>query len=138
MKYTYQIETNAEFDNRTVHSDGSNMNAIFDKLLRITTKLTESCAGDILSLFPAVQKALDNGVPFDAAIMFWEGGVQWKEIDADDTITMDFHTRYLQVWNLRIPGGLDSGAEASLERVVLVYRGPYRTEVIGEAFRPGM
>lgn len=132
MKYKYLIETNSEFDNRAVHSDGSNMNAIFDKLLRITTKLTESCAGDILSLFPAVQKALDNGVPFDAAIMFWEGGVQWKEIDADDTITMDFHTRYLQVWNLCIPSGFDSGAEASLERVVLVYRGTSRTEVVGE------
>lgn len=132
MKYKYLIETNSEFDNRAVHSDSSNMNAIFDKLLRITTKLTESCAGDILSLFPAVQKALDNGVPFDAAIMFWEGGVQWKEIDADDTITMDFHTRYLQVWNLRIPSGFDSGAEASLERILLVYRGTSRTEVIGE------
>lgn len=132
MKYTYQIETNSEFDNRAVHSDSPNMNAIYDKLLRITTKLTESCAGDILSLFPAVQKALDNGVPFDAAIMFWEGGVQWKEIDADDTITMDFHTRYLQVWCLNIPGGFDAGAEASLERVVLVYRGTSRTEVIGE------
>lgn len=132
MKYKYLIETNSEFDNRAVHSDSSNMNAIFDKLLRITTKLTESCAGDILSLFPAVQKALDNGVPFDAAIMFWEGGVQWKKIDADDTITMDFHTRYLQVWNLRIPGGFDSGAEASLERILLVYRGTSRTEVIGE------
>ena len=132
MKYTYQINTCSEFDNRAVHSDGSNMNAIFDKLLRITTKLTENCAGDILSLFPAVQKALDNGAPFDAAIMFWEGGVQWKEIDADDTITMDFHASYLQVWNLRIPDGFASGAEASLERVVLVYRGPYSTEVIGE------
>lgn len=132
MKYTYQIETCSEFDSRAVHSAGPNMNDIFDKLLRITTKLTESCAGDILSLFPAVQKALDNGVPFDAAIMFWEGGVQWKEIDADDTITMDFHTRYLQVWNLRIPGGFDSGAEASLERILLVYRGTSRTEVIGE------
>ena len=132
MKYTYQIETCSEFDNRTVHSDSSNMNAIFDKLLRITTKLTESCAGDILSLFPAVQKALDNGVSFDAAIMFWEGGVQWKEIDADDTITMDFHTRYLQVWCLNIPGGFDAGAEASLDRILLVYRGTSRTEVIGE------
>lgn len=132
MKYKYLIETNSEFDNRAVHSDSSNMNAIFDKLLRITTKLTESCAGDILSLFPAVQKALDNGVPFDAAIMFWEGGVQWKEIDADDTITMDFHTRYLQVWNLRIPGGFDAEAEASLDRILLVYRGTSRTEVIGE------
>lgn len=132
MKYTYQIETNSEFDNRAVHSDSSNMNAIFDKLLRITTKLTESCAGDILSLFPAVQKALDNGVPFDAAIMFWEGGVQWKEIDADDTVTMDFHTRYLQVWCLNIPGGFDAGDEASLDRILLVYRGTSRTEVIGE------
>ena len=132
MKYKYLIETNSEFDNWAVHSDSSNMNAIYDKLLRITTKLTESCACDILSLFPAVQKALDNGVPFDAAIMFWEGGVQWKEIDADDTITMDFHTRYLQVWCLSLPAGFVSGAEVSLERVVLVYRGPYGTEVIGE------
>lgn len=132
MKYTYQIGTCSAFDNLAVHSDGQNMNAIFDKLLRIATKLTESCAGDILSLFPAVQKALDNGTPFDAAIMFWEGGVHWKEIDVDDTITMDFFTRYLQVWCLNIPGGFDSGAEASLERIVLFYRGASRTEVIGE------
>lgn len=132
MKYTYQIETNSDFDNRAVHSDVQNMDAIYDKLLRIAAKLTESCAGDIRSLFSAVQKALDTGVPFDAAIMFWEGGVQWKEIDADDTITMDFHTRYLQVWCLSLPAGFDSGAEVSLERVVLVYRGPYGTEVIGE------
>ena len=132
MKYTYQIETNSAFDNRAVHSDVQNMDAIFDKLLRIAAKLTESCAGDIRSLFSAVQNALDNGVPFDAAIMFWEGGVQWKEIDADDTITMDFHTRYLQIWCLNIPGGFDAGAEASLERVMLVYRGLCGIEVIGE------
>lgn len=132
MKYTYQIETYSGFDNLAVHSDDPNMNAIFDELLRITTKLTMNGAGDIRSLFPAVQKALDNGVPFDAAIMFWEGGVQWKEIDTDDTITMDFHTRYLQVWCLSIPGGFDSGAVASLERVLLVCRGLCGTEVIGE------
>lgn len=132
MKYKYLIETYSEFDGLTVHSDGPNMSAIFDKLLRITTKLTENCAGDILSLFPAVQKALDNGVPFDAAVMFGESGVQWKEIDADDTVTMDFHTRYLQVWCLNIPGGFDAEVEASLDRILLVYRGTSRTEVIGE------
>ena len=132
MKYKYLIETYSEFDGLTVHSDGPNMSAIFDKLLRITTKLTENCAGDILRLFPAVQKALDNGVPFDAAVMFGESGVQWKEIDADDTVTMDFHTRYLQVWCLNIPGGFDAEVEASLDRILLVYRGTSRTEVIGE------
>ena len=131
MKYKYLIETYSEFDGLTVHSDGPNMSAIFDKLLRITTKLTENCAGDILSLFPAVQKALDNGVPFDAAVMFGGSGVQWKEIDADDTVTMDFHTRYLQVWCLNIPGGFDAGSEASLERVVLVYRNQQSTETVG-------
>lgn len=132
MKYTYLIETYSGFDRLTVRSDGQNMDTIFDKLLRITTKVTENCAGDILSLFPAVQKALDDGVSFNAAVMFWEGGVRWKEIDADDTITMDFHTRYPQVWCLSIPGGFDACAEASLERAVLVYRGQCGTEVLGE------
>ena len=40
MERTYKIQNYSSFDNWTVHSCGANMSDVFDKLLRITTKVT--------------------------------------------------------------------------------------------------
>ena len=131
MERTYKIQNYSSFDNWTVHSCGANMSDVFDKLLRIATKVTERFASDILYLMPVVKRAMDDGVPVDMVIMFRECGVSWREADADDTVTMESYTNYHQVWRLSIPGGLDAGEDASLTRVTLAWRGPYNTEVIG-------
>lgn len=131
MERTYEIRKFASYDNWTVHSCGANMRDVLDKLLRITTKITERYASDVLYLMPTIKSAMDDGVPVDMVIMFREGGVCWKEVEADDTVTMESYTNYHQVWRLSIPGGLDAGEDASLTRVALVWHGPYNTEVIG-------
>lgn len=131
MERTYKIQNYSSFDNWTVHSCGANMSDVFDKLLRITTKVTERFASDILYLMPVIKRAMDDGVPVDMVIMFRECGVSWREADADDTVTMESYTNYHQVWRLSIPGGLDAGEDANLTRVTLAWHGAYHTEVIG-------
>ena len=131
MERTYKIRNYSSYDNWTVHSCGANMSDVFDKLLRITTKVTERFASDILYLIPVIKRAMDDGVPIDMVIMFRECGVDWRAAEADDTVTMERYTNYHQVWRLSIPGGLDAGEDASLIRVTLAWHGAYHTEVIG-------
>lgn len=131
MERTYKIRKYAAYDNWTVHSCGANMSDVFDKLLRITTKITECYASDILYLLPDIKRAMDDGVPVDLLILFREGGVSWKDANADNTVTMESYSNYHQVWRLSIPGGFDAGEEASLTRVVLTWYGPYNSEAIG-------
>lgn len=131
MERTYEIHNYSSYDNWTVHSCGANMSDVFDKLLRITTKVTERFASDILYLMPVIKRAMDDGVPIDMVIMFRECGVGWRAAEADDTVTMGSYTNYHQIWRLSIPCGLDAGEDASLTCVTLVWHGPYNTEVIG-------
>ena len=57
----FDIERYSIFDNYTVMSCGDNISNVMDKLLRLTTKLTESYASDILFLVPLIDKAMEDG-----------------------------------------------------------------------------
>ena len=65
----------SSFDNYTVESDGSNWSRVFDKLVRLTAKVTESYAGDILIW--TNELIHEKRRPQNAAILFSfrEGGV---------------------------------------------------------------
>ena len=65
----------SSFDNYTVESDGANWSRIFDKLIRLTAKVTESCAVGILIWTSDLIR--EKRRPQNAAILFSfrEGGV---------------------------------------------------------------
>lgn len=52
-----------------------NVSSVVDALLRITTKLTESYAGDVLFTIQKFQSAVRQGDPFAALLLFRESGV---------------------------------------------------------------
>lgn len=65
----------SSFNNYTIESDGNNWSTIFDKLIRLTAKVTESYAGDILIW--TSELIHEKRRPQNAAILFSfrEGGV---------------------------------------------------------------
>lgn len=71
-----QIHRKSVFDNFTVKSSGNNWSAIFDKLVRLAAKVTESYAGDILIWTHSM--LFEEDQPKKAAFLFCfrESGVE--------------------------------------------------------------
>lgn len=124
----FDIERYSIFDNYTVKSCGDNISNVMDKLLRLTTKLTESYASDILFLVPLIDKAMEDGTDIDIIIMFRESGVNWKNIK-NDVIEIETTIKYLQCWRLSVDHAREDAME--LTRVYLVADGSYSKRTIG-------
>lgn len=62
-------------------SIGENHSTIFDKLIRLTAKLTEFFAGDIYYELSEIEKLIERSQPFDRILCFRECGVNsyWRE-----------------------------------------------------------
>lgn len=76
--------TKYSFDNDYryyVQSIGGNHSTIFDRLIRLTAKLTESYAGDIYYELGEIEKLIERSQPFDRILCFRDGGVNsfWRE-----------------------------------------------------------
>lgn len=99
----FDIKEYSSFDNYMVKSIGNNASSVYDKLLRLTTKLTERYASDILYLFPSIMEAVENSEQsVDAVIMFRESGVSLREVE-NETVEHDpVSANYLQCWRLTI------------------------------------
>ena len=124
----FDIKSYSSFDNYTVKSCGSNVSGVMDKLLRLTTKLTERYASDILYLIPSVDKAMKDDRDIDVVIMFREDGVSWKSV-AGDAVEMETGVTYLQCWRLTIDNTREDLME--LTRVYLVADNIYSNRIIG-------
>lgn len=57
-----------------------NVSGLVDALLRITTKVTECYAGDVLFAIQALQAAVKRGQPFATLLLFLETGVSEKPV----------------------------------------------------------
>lgn len=64
-----------------LESIGGNHSTIFDRLIRLTAKLTESYAGDIYYELGEIEKLIERSQPFDRILYFREDGVNsyWRE-----------------------------------------------------------
>ena len=64
-----------------VESIGENHSIIFDKLIRLTARLTEAYAGDIYYELSEIEKLVERSQPFDRILCFREYGVNyyWRE-----------------------------------------------------------
>lgn len=61
-------------------SSTENVSGVIDALLRITTKVTEYYAGDVLFTIQNLQAAIKRGQPFAALLLFRESGVSEKPV----------------------------------------------------------
>lgn len=129
MLRTYQIKPYSSFDNWTFRSCGVNWSDIYDRLLRITTKLTSHYASDILAFLSHMDSYSDSDDPFDFLVLFREGGVSWVNPDANDTIEFYSGTKWLQVWRVSRIGNML--ADVILTRIYLTAEDSWGFEEIG-------
>lgn len=129
MLRTYKIKPYSSFDNWTFRSCGANWSDIYDRLLRITTKLTYSYASDILAFVNHMDRYSDTDEPFDFLVLFRESGVSWINPDANDTVEFYSGTKWLQVWRVSRIGNIC--ADVTLARVYLTTEDAWGFEEIG-------
>ncbi len=129
MLRTYQIKPYSSFDNWTFRSCGANWSDIYDRLLRITTKLTSHYASDVLAFINHMDRYSDTDEPFDFLVLFREGGVSWLNPDANDTVEFYSGSKWLQVWRVSRAGNIL--ADVTLTRVYLTTEDAWGFEEIG-------
>lgn len=129
MLRTYQIKPYSSFENWTFRSCGANWSDIYDRLLRITTKLTSHYASDVLAFINHMDRYSDTDEPFDSLVLFREGGVSWINPDANDTVEFCSGSKWLQVWRVSRAGNIL--ADVTLTRVYLTTEDAWGFEEIG-------
>lgn len=122
------IKNYSVYDNYTTVSMGANISDVLDRLLRVTTKLTESYASDICYLIPTLLDENREGNLKSRLIFFREGGVSWTKLDdSGEEIELTSgmaETGWLQVWSLT-----PKGEDLILRRVYLT--GKTNDKIIG-------
>lgn len=129
MLRTYKIKPYSSFDNWTFRSCGANWSDIYDRLLRITTKLTSHYASDVLAFINHMDRYSGTDEPFDFLVLFREGGVSWLNPDANDTVEFYSGSKWLQVWRVSRAGNIL--ADVTLTRVYLTTEDAWGFEEIG-------
>ena len=86
------------FDNYTVKSDTENVSSIMDKLIRLSAKITERFAGDIVYDIEAFRKKIGTNEPYDKVLFFREDGVWVVDVDKLNQYMVDAHD--IQSWRL--------------------------------------
>lgn len=105
-----------------VQSIGGNHSTIFDRLIRLTAKLTENYAGDIYYELGEIEKLIKRSQPFDRIIAFREDGVNsyWRETveECAPNELYDFGSA-IQTWELTYTPDLESAANP-MDKLTLV------------------
>lgn len=94
-----------------LESIGENYSTIFDRLIRLTAKLTESYAGDIYYELCEIEKLIERSQPFDRILCFRECGVNscWREtVEGYDLRELSTIGESIQTWELVYEPDLDS------------------------------
>ena len=120
MKITkYSCDNNYRY---YVQSIGGNYSTIFDRLIRLTAKLTENYAGDIYYELGEIEKLIERSQPFDRIIAFREDGVNsyWRETveECAPNELYDFGSA-IQTWELTYTPDLESAANP-MDKLTLV------------------
>lgn len=94
-----------------LESIGGNHSTIFDRLIRLTAKLTESYAGDIYYELGEIEKLIERSQPFDRILYFREDGVNsyWREtVEECSPHDLPATGSAIQSWELIYEPDLDS------------------------------
>ena len=106
--------TKYSFDNDYryyIQSIGGNYSSIFDRLIRLTAKLTENYAGDIYYELGEIEKLIERSQPFDRILYFREGGVNsyWREtVEECSPRELSDSSIAIQTWELIYEPDLES------------------------------
>lgn len=109
-----------------VQSIGGNHSTIFDRLIRLTAKLTENYAGDIYYELGEIEKFIERSQPFNRIIAFRENGVYsyWRET-VEECAPNELYDSgsVIQTWELIYEPDLESESnpkdKLTLERVTV-------------------
>lgn len=99
---TIQI-SNYSCNDKGIVSNTENISNVVDKLIRLTAKLTECYASDIIYDIEALNDAVKNGNELDRLLFFRECGVTTYRMETFDAETLDKFSRcftFIQVWRL--------------------------------------
>ena len=120
MKITkYSCDNNYRY---YVQSIGGNYSTIFDRLIRLTAKLTENYAGDIYYELGEIEKFIERSQPFDRILCFCECAVYscWrKTVEECAPNELSAIGESIQTWELVYEPDLDSTVN-SKDKLTLV------------------
>ena len=105
-----------------VQSIGGNHSTIFDRLIRLTAKLTEAYAGDIYYELSEIEKLIERSQPFDWILCFREYGVDsyWREtVEECAPYKLSAIGESIQIWELTYTPDLESAANP-MDKLTLV------------------
>lgn len=105
-----------------VQSIGGNYSTIFDRLIRLTAKLTENYAGDIYYELSEIEKLIERSQPFDRILCFCECAVYscWrKTVEECAPNELSAIGESIQTWELTYTPDLESAANP-MDKLTLV------------------
>lgn len=104
----------SSFGQFTVEETGQNISSVIDRMLRVTVKVTETYASDIIYDIDKLREAVNQNQPFYALLAFREHGVNTYQ--APEDVPKDWGV--LQVWELTVtPGDGENAIKTKFERV---------------------
>ena len=90
-----RIDNYSSYNNYTVVSNTDNISDVVDKLIRLTTKITERYASDIYYDLKSLYHCLEEHEPYDRVLFFRETGVWAVNYEEVDRVL-----EHIQVWRL--------------------------------------
>ena len=117
------------YDGSTIATRSENISNIIDKLVRLTAKLTERFASDIIYDIDALNNAIKGNETFDRLLFFRECGVTaWATADFDESAYSAILTNFVPIQIWRLTHSPDT-METKLERVHIYKERPLLREV---------
>ena len=95
--------TNYSCNDNGTTSYTSNISNVIDKMIRLTAKITECYASDIIYDIENLNNAVENGNEFDRLLFFRECGVTTRKVngfDMDVYNSLLFNFTPIQIWRL--------------------------------------
>lgn len=95
--------SNHSCNDKGIISQTENISSIIDKLIRLSAKLTEYYASDIVYDIESLNNAVKNGDSFDKLLFFRECGVTTRETETFNVDVLNsllFNFTPIQIWRL--------------------------------------
>ena len=95
--------SNYSCNDKGIVSNTENISNVIDKLVRLTAKLTECYASDIIYDIEALNDAVKNGNELDKVLFFRECGVATRKTESVTATDYDFllsNWTPIQIWRL--------------------------------------
>lgn len=96
----YRISNYSSYNTYKETSENQNISNVIDRMIRVTAKVTEYFASDIIYDINALTKAVDEGNRFAKLLRFRDGGVHSKDISDPEQVEIEDNSSTVQSWIL--------------------------------------